>query len=121
MNPLVAKEIRLLRPAYVMAILLAMIPLWLLPAYGDEAEFFAYVALCFGTLMLALSSFGREFGMNTFPLLLAQPLTRARIWCIKTSILAGTIATVWIMFLLSWVVWRTYGGGSLESAPRLAR
>src|SRR5258708_19616839 len=65
--------------------------------------------------MLALCSFGREFGMNTFPLLLAQPLTRARIWCTKTSILAGTIATVWIMFLLSWVVWRTYGGGSLES------
>lgn len=112
MNPLMAKEIRLLRPAYAMALLLAVIPLWLLPTQEDSAQFFIFVALCFGTLMMALSSFGREFGMNTFPLLLAQPLTRARIWRTKTAVLAGAIATIWFGFLVSWVVNYSLKAGS---------
>ncbi len=104
MNPLVAKEIRLLRPAYAMGLLLAVIPLWFLPTQEAGAQFILYVALIFGTLMMALSSFGREFGMNTFPLMLAQPLARSHIWRNKVAVLAGAIATVWFGFLVSWVV-----------------
>jgi len=114
MNPLMAKEIRLLRPAYAMAMLLAVIPLWLLPTQESGAEFIMCVALIFGTLMMALSSFGREFGMNTFPLMLAQPLTRVRIWRTKVGVLAGAIATVWLGFLVSWAVNYSFKAGNFS-------
>src|SRR5437016_14590610 len=84
MTPIVAKEIRLLLPAYVMALLLAILPIWLLARllatttvydqYGgrwtnagaDAATIFPFF---FGTVILALSSLGREFALGPFPLL----------------------------------------------------
>src|SRR6266404_4383697 len=68
MTPIVAKEIRLLLPAYGMALLLAIVPIWLLlgllagtevydPASGawtnagaEEATTFSF---CFGVVVLA--------------------------------------------------------------------
>src|SRR6266699_2813972 len=70
-KPLLAKELRLLLPAYAMALLLAM------------------------------SSFGREFGLNTFPLILAQPMERTRIWWTKVAVLAGAMTTVFAAWCLS--------------------
>jgi len=103
MNALVAKEIRLLLPAYVMTLLLAILPIWLLarmlasttvydPSSGtwtnagaDAATIFPFF---FGTVILALSSLGREFALRTLPLQLAQPLERSRIWWTKIRVLA---------------------------------
>jgi len=47
MKPLYAKEIRLLQPAYLMALLLAVVPVWLLPRQPyDFPESTALVASC---------------------------------------------------------------------------
>ncbi len=101
MNPLVAKEIRLLLPAYGLALLLAVMPIWLLPGHGADVITFSLYLFGFGIVMLALSSFGREFAMNTFPLLLAQPLERTRIWWTKMVVLACALATVFGALCLS--------------------
>src|SRR5690349_3210585 len=108
MNALVTKEIRLLLPGYAMALLLAVVPVWLLSDVKLGVEHTAPILapLLFGVLVLALSSFGREFGMNTFPLLLAQPLTRSRIWWTKVVVLALAMATVFGASLLSLASWR---------------
>src|SRR6266852_4416904 len=96
MTPIVAKEIRLLLPAYVMALLLAIVPIWLLP--GEAATIFSF---CFGAVILAVSCLGREFALGTFPLLLVQPLERSRIWWTKIRVLAIAMITVMAAWLLS--------------------
>lgn len=102
MNALVAKEIRLLLPAYGMALVLAAVPVWLMSLdANDSPAALAILPFAFGTAMLALSSFGREFGLRTFALTLAQPLERVRIWRTKTTLLAGAMATVWGVWCLS--------------------
>jgi hypothetical protein len=106
-NALVAKEIRLLLPAYVAALVLAILPVWLLPnqPYRNPTSGAAFLVFCafgFGIVMLALSSFGREFGMNTFSLMLAQPLPRNRVWWTKAGILAGAIASIYYVWVSSW-------------------
>src|SRR6266581_182478 len=98
MTPIVAKEIRLLLPAYAMALLLAIVPIWLVPGDPGAATIFSF---CFGAVILAVSSLGREFGLRTFPLLLAQPLERSRIWWTKISVLAVAMITVMAAWLLS--------------------
>ena len=101
MKPLYAKEIRLLQPAYLMALLLAVVPVWLLPRQPyDSPENVALVPFTFGVVMLALSGFGREFGMQTFALQLAQPVERRRIWRAKSSLLAAAIASVFVAWCL---------------------
>jgi hypothetical protein len=101
MKPLYAKELRLLQPAYLMALLLAVVPVWLLPRHPHDApEDVAVVPFVFGVVMLALSGFGREFGMQTFALQLAQPVERWRIWRAKSTLLAAAIASVF----LAWCV-----------------
>ncbi len=106
MNPLVAKEIRILLPAYVMALLLAIVPAWLvqLDYYVGGSNITAIVLFPFGfgVAMLALSSFGREFGLKTFPLILAQPLERTGIWWTKVLLLAVAMATVFGAWCLAY-------------------
>jgi ABC-2 family transporter protein len=106
-NALVAKEIRLLLPAYIAALVLAILPVWLLPnvPYRNSIAGVSFIVFCafgFGIVMLALSSFGREFGMNTFPLMLAQPLQRNRVWWTKAVILACAIASIYYAWVSSW-------------------
>ena len=92
MKPLYAKEIRLLQPAWLMALLLAVVPVWLGPRGPyDSPQGMALAAFLFGMVMLALSVFGREFGLQTFPLLLAQPVERRRIWWTKSGLLAAAM------------------------------
>ena len=98
MTPIVAKEIRLLLPAYVMPLLLAIVPIWLLPGDPGAATIFSF---CFGAVILAVSCLGREFALGTFPLLLVQPLERSRIWWTKIRVLAIAMITVMAAWLLS--------------------
>jgi ABC-type transport system involved in multi-copper enzyme maturation permease subunit len=95
MNPLLAKEIRLLLPAFGMALLLAVAPVWLLPnqTVNDLQPNTSYPFLL-GTIMLAVSSFGREFTLNMYPLVMAQPLARSRVWWTKVVVLMAASATV---------------------------
>jgi hypothetical protein len=104
MKTLVEKEIRLLLPAFAAALVLAILPVWLLPAagfeYGENGAFECYLFLL-GIVLLALSSFGREIGLKTIPFALAQPLERTRLWWTKVEVLAVFLGLTFDAWLLS--------------------
>jgi alpha-tubulin suppressor-like RCC1 family protein/ABC-type transport system involved in multi-copper enzyme maturation permease subunit len=108
MNPLITKEIRLLLPGYITALLLAVFSAWLSSwkaSVEDMPIVMVLAPLFFGTLLLALSSFGREFGMSTFSMLMAQPLTRSRIWWTKLTVLALAMATIFASCIVASNLW----------------
>jgi hypothetical protein len=94
MNVLIKKEIRLLLPSLIVAVMLAMVQ-------GITRPYDFYVAslLFFGLTIMALTTIGRESSLNTFSSLLAQPVERMRIWQIKLSVLAVAFLTVFAVWL----------------------
>ena len=121
-NPLWEKEIRLLRPAFLAALPLAVLPVWLLGMFqviGSESLRMVTPPLWCGALFLAISSFGREFGLKTFPLLLAQPAERMRIWKTKLTVLALALLAVFSASALSTLLWRPLHQG-VQVNPWLA-
>jgi hypothetical protein len=104
MNKLLAKEIRLLLPAFGTALVLAIVPVWLLPydpRASESAIFTALYPFSIGIVLLAISSFGRESALNTFALLLAQPLERSRIWRTKVAVLAPAMVVAFAGWWIS--------------------
>jgi ABC-type transport system involved in multi-copper enzyme maturation permease subunit len=113
MNALVKKEIRLLLPVWVTALLLliAPIPLGSLFEYYDSATN-AYASgtarltmfsLAVGCILLGLAGFGREMSSQTFSLLLSQPRPREEYWRAKIGVLLGLlIALALFLGLVSW-------------------
>ena len=102
MNALVKKEIRLLLPAWGTAMLLAAVPPWFASEYPPDGVItFAGLFAWGGAIILTVSSFGQEFSLGTFSLLLVQPLKRRRLWIVKTSVLAVAAAIVLVVFCLS--------------------
>ena len=94
MNALVKKEIRLLLPSWIVAVLLAMVQ-----AITRPYDFYVASLLFFGLTMMALTTIGRETSLNTFSSLLAQPTERLRIWQTKISVLAGAFLSVFAVWL----------------------
>jgi ABC-type transport system involved in multi-copper enzyme maturation permease subunit len=94
MNPLVKKEIRLLLPGFLIGAALTFANFFLT---ADQRGFNAFVSVvsilsCSAIAMfLALNSFGAEMSAGTFPMLLAQPVPRQRIWRTKTWLLAAAL------------------------------
>jgi len=111
MRTLIEKEIRLLLPAFLGALALAILPIWLWPYDSANPSAIPANLYLFGIVLLALSSFGREFGLKTLPFLLAQPLKRARIWWTKITVLA-------VLAALASDAWWLSGG--LRSIQRTA-
>src|SRR5262245_11620254 len=106
MTPLVRKEIRLLIPAWCLAIVLAAVPVWILwpgEFWGvlSPPGALVFVPFAAGLLLLAITSFGQELSLGTFPVLLAQPVPRIHLWRIKTGILALAVSTVFVALLIS--------------------
>ena len=109
MNALVKKEIRLLLPGWLAGLLLAL-SVWLIPEMPEHSSLTlrlgANLAVLFFllgpvTVMLtALKSFGGEFNSGTFSLLLAQPVSRTRLWWTKTLLLAGAILSLWLAWCI---------------------
>src|ERR1039457_2648837 len=93
MNPLVKKEIRLLLPSFIVAVLLAMVQ-----AITRPYDFYVASLLFFGLTIMALTTIGRETSHNTFSLLMSQPTERTRIWQTKLSVLV-------VAFLIVFAVW----------------
>src|SRR5688572_20427710 len=108
MNTLVKKEIRLLLPSWVVALVLALSACLVADHQSSASQFRVYVlvflpfalAPAMG-VMLALASFGRELSAGTFSSLLAQPVSRARVWWTKTLLLAVVIFSVWAAWWVS--------------------
>ena len=107
MSPLVKKEIRLLLPAWIAAMLLAIASFALtignvgtvLPGVPSDLHIFF---LLLGATLLGIAPFGQEFNSGTFTLSLSQPIERHRIWTIKTTLLALAYASVLLTLLVSW-------------------
>ena len=108
MNALLRKEVRLLLPSFSAALLLSL-GVWLMNSRVDVArsEWRAFMTifpflLCPAMIvMMALNSFGREISGGTFSLLLAQPISRVRVWRIKTALLAMALFVVLVVWSTS--------------------
>lgn len=103
MNPFIKKEIRLLLPAWIAAILLAIVPVWFASIWSDASNLFMSVIgqlLIIGFLFLGISTFGQEISSGLFAGLLSLPMERRRIWVIKTT----TLGIAFSLILLAWAV-----------------
>ena len=96
MNALLKKEIRLLLPSWMAAMLLAMVQ-----AITRPYDFYVASLLFFGLTLMALTTIGREASLNTFSLLLAQPAERIRIWQTKLVVLAVGFLSVFAVWLVA--------------------
>ena len=101
MSALVKKEIRLLLPAWIAAMLLLFIPITVVQVVGDnpadkmEATM-ALTILCvvIGGGILGLAGFGREVASCTLSTLLAQPASRREFWRAKTRVLFAALIPI---------------------------
>jgi ABC-type Na+ efflux pump permease subunit len=94
MSPLVKKEIRLLLPSFLIGVALSFGNLFLkdyqfgFNAFVAVISFFSCSTIA---VFIALNSFGAEISSGTFSMLLAQPISRHRIWRTKTLLLAAAL------------------------------
>lgn len=105
MSPLVKKEIRLLLPSFLIGVALTFGNLFL---KGEQVGFNAVVVVvsffsCSAiAVFMALNSFGAEISSGTFSMLLAQPISRRRIWWTKTLLLGAALligGLLWCLIL----------------------
>ncbi|HEY5041169.1 MAG TPA: hypothetical protein VIK53_04135 [Verrucomicrobiae bacterium] len=113
MNALVKKEIRLLLPSFLIGIALTFANCFWKQDFSSQygvvnySGFVVFVSFVFCpaiAVFMALNSFGAEFSAGTFSMLLAQPVSRSRVWWMKVSALATGLligGLVWcaILFL----------------------
>jgi hypothetical protein len=126
MNAALRKEIRLILPAWIVALVAAAIPVWLMGSGVQQLNYYpqgnatiwhglsllngqiqmmhivSLVLFSAGALLLALASFGLEMSFGTFPSLLAQPCPRLQIWSMKVGVLAAALVSVAAVAAVSW-------------------
>lgn len=105
MNALVKKEIRLLLPAWITAMLLVFAPIPIgMMIEGDCATEVTAVRLAFAvgvaSVILGLTGFGREVSSRTFSLLLAQPRSRRELWRAKIGVLMAALIPLGLFLVL---------------------
>ncbi len=108
MSPQVKKEIRLLLPAWVLAMVLAIIHALFFSAIGPGSRtvdisgqapvLILGQLFVLGFLLLGITCFGQEFGSGSFTLMLSQPVERRRIWAIKTFVLGVAFASILVLW-----------------------
>src|ERR1017187_7720729 len=106
MSPLVHKELRALLPPWGLALVLAILPIWLVwpgaaGIWAGTPGYLVYAPFALGVLLLSLTPFGQELNWGTYSILLAQPVSRARIWRIKTLLLALALLLVFAAFFVT--------------------
>jgi hypothetical protein len=102
MNALIRKEIRLIFPAWAIAVLMLLLALLAAPAVALEG--FLFVLSAIGAVFLGLLPFGMEFSLGTFSTLLVQPTPRRRLWRIKTVVLAAALVSIWVLLLCGYIL-----------------
>jgi ABC-type transport system involved in multi-copper enzyme maturation permease subunit len=107
MNALIKKEIRLLLPAWIAAIVAVVMLPYLLLLGGQIPYNPDSLPLPFGlgVLFLSLASFGQEFSFKTFSLSLSQPIPRSRIWLVKIAVLMAAFATVLLTLFICYKIY----------------
>ncbi len=95
MNAFVKKEIRLLLPNFGLVCLLALANLFFSDqpdrAFNSIFYLTGFVGCPLVAVMLVLGSFGTEIGGGTFSSLLAQPVSRQKIWETKILLLLAAL------------------------------
>lgn len=90
-SPLIVKEFRALLPIWIAGVAaLAVAVAWRHRAYSDIA-LIGYVA---GIVALGAHTIGHEYGHRTVAMLLAQPVSRRRLFATKLAIAAAMMATL---------------------------
>src|SRR5436190_133082 len=94
MNTLIRKEVRLLLPNFLMGLALILL-LWLVAQFQSDPSnipeilgVLPFIVCPVFLVLLTVSPWGREISHGTFAQLLAQPLSRKRIWRMKAMSLA---------------------------------
>ena len=123
MNALVKKEIRLLLPSWVVGlVMVGSACLWADHQHSTSwFRVYALFALPFVlgpamVVMMTLNSFGHELSAGTFSHLLAQPISRTRIWRTKTLLLAVAVLSIWAAWWLALIGKRRSGGWAFEAS-----
>jgi ABC-type transport system involved in multi-copper enzyme maturation permease subunit len=118
MNPLVKKEIRLLLPGFVIGVALTFTS-WLFFNGRFESNWnwvalvVSLVACPMMAVFMALNSFGAEISAGTFSMLLAQPISRLKIWQTKISLLTVAMLVFGVLWFSPFFYLRTF----LSSSP----
>ena len=97
MSGLLRKEIRLLLPAWVTAMLLIVAPILLGRLIDDNyptgvTNMLTMFGIAIGCVIIGLAGMGREIAARTFSLMLAQPRPRADYWRAKMQVLLVALA-----------------------------
>jgi ABC-type transport system involved in multi-copper enzyme maturation permease subunit len=106
MSPLVRKELRSIFPLWLLAMVLAILPVWLVWPGGRDIwagapGYLVYAPFAVGVLLLSLTPFGQELNWGTFSILLAQPVSRKRLWRVKVLLLGLALFLVFVGLVLS--------------------
>lgn len=101
MSALARKELRLLAPAWIVALVLTIPPALLTDEWFFRSTAIPHLAFWLSALLLGMTTFGREFGNRCFSLLLTQPQSRERLWSAKIVPLTaacGSLLVLWVWF-----------------------
>lgn len=106
MNALILKEVRSILPAWIVALVLATLPVWTLwPGPGgalfENLGWLVFAPFGLGVLLLSLAPFGQELNWGTLSVLLSQPVSRHRLWLVKVVVLAVTLTCAFIALCVS--------------------
>ena len=106
MSPLVRKELRSIFPLWLLAMVLAILPVWRVwpggrGIFGGAPGYLVYAPFAVGVLLLSLTPFGQELNWGTFSILLAQPVSRQRLWRVKVLLLGLALFLVFVGLVLS--------------------
>ena len=108
MNALVKKEIRLLLPSWLTVLSLAIFLPWIWKPNGSVISW-SPIVFFFGSILIGVDSFGREFSLGTFSWLMSQPVERHKIWRNKIAVLAVGVAIIYIVQFASYELWLHWG------------
>jgi ABC-type transport system involved in multi-copper enzyme maturation permease subunit len=106
MNALIRKEVRSILPVWSLAMVLAVVPVWILwpgpqGAMPDSVGILVFAPFVFGVLLLSLTPFGQELNWGTLSVLLAQPVPRRTVWLVKTVVLAVALTAALVGLVVS--------------------
>jgi hypothetical protein len=106
MSPLLRKELRLILPAWLLALALAVLPAWLFWPAGQgnipqPPGALIFVPFSLGVFLLGITPFGGELSLGTFSALLAQPVPRRHLWLAKTVLVAVALIIVFVALCIS--------------------
>jgi len=109
MNAYLRKEIRPLLPSFRLALLLAASNCLVPIGSGGANEIWSALPFVFcplAVLFFVLNAFGVECGSNLFGNLLAQPISRSRIWWTKSLLALAGVGTVLVIWWISFAFGR---------------